>query len=86
MNAIRSKRSSISVIEHEEYATKKKIKFVRCLDRKGKIISPKLDPVKWENIILIAKDYHKRLDLMYAFNGAPRDGFLFLGEFNDGVV
>lgn len=43
-------------------------------------------PTEYAFIELICKKYVDDLDLMYARNDKSRDGVLYIGHFNDGVV
>lgn len=80
--------------QEEKQQTKKPIEFVYSMVRAegGGIILEKeqksdIKPNEWSCIELICLNYLDRLDMMYAHDGEEgREGCLYLGHFNDGVV
>jgi len=63
-------------IEFIEHLTKADLKFRKSKD----------NPKNWKNITLLQKSYNNDLDLMWAFDESPNQGYLYLGHWNDGIV
>jgi hypothetical protein len=73
--------------EQPEKKELKPIEFLGYLDAFFKFNSNCSKPNVWKNIVLIRKGYSiEGLDLMYAYDDDKKEGLLYLGHFNDGVV
>lgn len=66
---------------------KKPIKFVKSLDFYG-AFSTNCQPTEYKYVELVATDYHKGCDLMFAYNNPDErsNGIAYLGYWNDGIV
>lgn len=75
------------VLGQEEKKELEKIEFVKALNRSFMISNASTKPSDWDNIELITKNYtYKKEDVMFAYNECRRNGCLYLGHWNDGVV
>lgn len=64
----------------------KPIEFIKVITPRGYQNNP-VNPSRWGNIELLAKDHNGDLDLMFAYDDDNRaDGVLYLGKWNDGFV
>ena len=43
-------------------------------------------PSAWDNIELICRNYAEGMDLMFAYDDSRKDGILYVGYFNEGLV
>lgn len=75
------------VLEIEPYAELKKIEFSSFLDSDGLMGNAGCNPIEYETIILLEKNYFTDgTDLMWAVKHKHITGALYKGKFNDGVV
>lgn len=86
----KEKMTKVTILgqSHEDEKPKRKIEFVKYLASSG-LKGSESNPSDYDNIELVARNYTKGLDLMYAYYEGGRDtpsAILYLGHFNDGVV
>jgi len=80
-------KTSIFGQSEERQDEKKPIGFVKHIRRRDGIIDESTSvPNDFKNITLLQCSYTKDLDLMWAYDESPNQGFLFLGHWNDGIV
>lgn len=78
--------TKVTILGGEQKKELKKIEFKKALERCSNFKKSISEPEEWDNIILLEKNYTEdNLDLMYAYDN-KKDGCLYLGHFNDGVV
>jgi len=70
--------------EEKQPEQKKKIEFVKSVNKFQIINDATSKPLDFKNIILLRKT--DIIDFMFAYNDNPNDGCLYLGHFNDGEV
>jgi len=81
--------TKVTIIGNEQECKKelKPIQFVKKLDGGGNYT---VKAEKWENIVLLCRDYEDGLDLMYAYDDKKDNRHTYravvLGHFNDGIV
>lgn len=71
--------------EEKQPEQKKKIEFVKIIERSGGILMATSTPNNFKNIELISRNYGN-YDVMYAYDDDRNKGWLYLGHFNDGEV
>ena len=82
----------IVIGNQQNKAIKKTIEFhnhIRLIDSDDVAVEPvDNEPIRWNNIELICKDYAPNLDLMFVYDDANdrSNGILIIGRWNDGVV
>ena len=76
------------IILGENATIKKKnpIKFVKVLMKSDGFTTPECSPSEYKHIELIARDFLKGYDLMFAYCENRNEGNLYIGYFNDGIV
>lgn len=84
--SVLSEMAGITPFEPE----KSRIEFIKGIaftEDKASSREPLINPDGWKNVILLAKDYARTgKDLMFAYDNIPKQGMLYLGHFNDGIV
>lgn len=82
--------SKVIIIGGGDEAPKtKRIQFKQCLVESNSLEYANFQPCDFQYIELICKNYTLSAgDLMFAYDDpeAREDGFLFLGDFGDGIV
>jgi len=73
-----------SEVKQEE---KKPIKFVKYISKSFcEFQDARIKPIEWGRVMLLNPNYTDDLDLMWAYDGDPNYGVLYLGHWNDGIV
>ena len=65
----------------------KPIEFKKYLESDLKIVGrPLFNPSNYKTIEVIVRNYAQNFDLFFAYNNIRKNGVLYLGHYNDGIV
>ena len=79
--------TKVIILGEEPQKQGKKIEFKKAYISNGEIEDSETEPCDWQNIELICEKYtNSGLDLMFAYDTSRKNGILYFGYFNDGIV